>query len=251
MIDFKCLKTTDVVYEGFLASYEEDMKFFNRQISLMTLDLLYVDKIIAFPVDLFLSPPENVFLSHVVLNCFESLILRATRIESDSNSKSRTIKEFRKRAILNIKAEYRAEFEKVSIEVCSDEKVSAVFKKARLLRDKCIAHLDRQQPSWSENALLTLEEAKALRDAIQNQLDVLSIGVEYKFMPIAYEVKGLNQNIDIDYFLDSVAYRSDIVNMPERDPIAWEYFRLSRDARTLSYIDQFRRKFGLPSACFC
>ncbi|HKV56937.1 MAG TPA: hypothetical protein VJO32_01600, partial [Ktedonobacteraceae bacterium] len=50
---------------------------------------------------------------------------------------------------------------------------------------------------------------------------------------------------DVDWVLDSVAKSSDLLNMPEHDPLRWQHRRPGFSDEEIRMINVYRVKFGL------
>ena len=83
MTNFTTCKPQDVLQSDFLDEYQEVMTFFHLQLTRLNVDLFIVEKILDFPSDLFVAPPDNIFLIQIVHNFFQVSTLQITKIVTD------------------------------------------------------------------------------------------------------------------------------------------------------------------------
>src|SRR5262249_39716098 len=144
-------------------------------------------KILDFPSDLFIAPPENIFLTQVVHNFFEVSILRITKLATDQGADALTLPKFKNCMLRAINDPYRADFQEHLRRAKFSERTRSMLEKARSLRDTRIAHFIRSADSTlSDDDRLTLADVRALRDELNAQLNLLSFNAECMMLPVSY-----------------------------------------------------------------
>jgi hypothetical protein len=254
MTDFTTCKPDAVLQADFLEEYRSVMHFFHLRLSRLNIDLFIVEKILGFPSDLFIAPPENIFLTEVVQNFFEVSILRITSIATDQGSDTLTLPKFKNRMLRNVVEPYRTDFQEHLRQAKFSERTQRMLEKATRLRDTRIAHfLDNPNIAVSTDDKVTFGDVQSLHDDLNAQLNLLSFDTEYFTLPVSYHPQvvhpiGSDSRTDIEKFLDGLAKQSSIIHMPERRPEKWQHFRSSRSAHVIDQINRYRQKFGLPPA---
>jgi len=252
MTDFTKCKPEAVLQSYFLNEYRGAMTFFHLQLSRLNIDLFIVEKILAFPFDLFIAPPDNIFLGQVVHNFLEVSILRIAKLATDQGADTLTLPKFKNSMLKAITDTYRADFQGHLRLAKVSEQTRHMLEKAKSLRDTRIAHFIKNPDSVpSGDDRLTLAEMQSLRDQLNAQIDLLSFNTEYFTLPVSYHPKvihpvGSDRRSDIETLLDGMALQSDIIHMSERHPERWQIFRQTRSTQVIHQINGYREKFGLP-----
>ena len=173
----------------------------------MNSDLFIVEKILAFPSQIFIAPPENIFLGQVVHNFFQVSTLQITKLATDQGGDTLTLEKFKRSVRDAVIDEYRADFQSHLRRSRFGVRTRQMLEKARRLRDTRIAHFIRDQPGQVTAAdQLTLAELQSLRDELNAQLDLLSFDVGHMKVPIPYHPgvgrpAGSDPRSDIEKFL--------------------------------------------------
>jgi hypothetical protein len=124
--------------------------------------------------------------------------------------------------------------------------------RAKRLRNERVGHVKQDVVlGISEGAGLNFLELKSLRDALNSLLDALSFNVDYMMLPVPYDPRvqhpvGSNHKPDIEELLDCVAMNSALLNLPEKNPIMWKFWRARSPEAQISQINYYRKKLGLP-----
>lgn len=254
MTDFTKCKPEDVLQPGFIDQYRGTMTFFHLQLSRLNTDLFIVEKILLFPADLFIAPPENIFLSQVVHNFFQVSTLQITKLATDQGSDTVTLPKFKNAMLQAVTDQFQGDFREHLRVSKFSERTRRMLEKAMQLRDSRIAHfLNDRSGRLGSDEVLTLGDLRSLRDELNAQLNVLSFNTEYFTLPISYHPAvihpaGTDARSDIEMFLDGIALQSNIIHMPERRPEQWQHFRQVRSASEIDKINDYRQKFGFPRA---
>jgi hypothetical protein len=254
MTNFTTCKPQDVLRSDFLDEYKGAMTFFHLQLSRLNIDLFIVEKILDFPSELFVAPPENIFLGQVVHNFFQVSTLQVTKVVTDQGGDTLTLPKFKNTMLQAITDPYREDFREHLRLSKFSERTRRMLEKAKRLRDTCIAHfISNPNSELSGDDRLTLGDLQSLRDELNAQLNLLSFNSEYVTLPIWYHPGvihpvGSDWRSDIEKFLDGLALQSDIIHMPERHPEQWPYFRQTQSPKIIDIVSRYRERFGLPPA---
>jgi hypothetical protein len=239
--------------DGAYAEYERGIDFFYlQQLVPLNLNIYYVEQLIQFPFGLFTTlPDDTTFFRVVVRNLIDAGLLIITRTATDAR-KGYTLLRFRNRVREFVKPEYRELFDERMRHARFDTETKAMFTKAKLLRDKRIAHLSEAYYSDAKTIdPVNLSDLKKLRDALNSLLDALSLNVDRRMLPLQYSSHvihpvGADHTSDIERILDCVANNSALLNMAEEQPEYWSHYNQRLSAKQLELLNTYRKKFGLP-----
>lgn len=250
--DIALLDAEDVLMDKALLEYKRGMEMFYDQLISLNVNIYIVEQIVEFPFELFVAPGETTFFRQVVSNFGEASLLIISRLASDTNQDSHTLSQFRNWVLEQVKPEHRLAFQERLKRSRFDKEIRAMLKKAKLLRDRSIAHLTKAPlpEDFSKGIRLDLPEIKSLRDALNGQLEALSFNTEHMMLPIDYHPRvqypvGSNHRPDIEKLLDSLVRDSGLLDMAEREPEQWHYRRPHLNETQVEQLNQYRRKFGL------
>ncbi|HEY2091273.1 MAG TPA: hypothetical protein VGJ81_05260 [Thermoanaerobaculia bacterium] len=124
-----------------------------------------------------------------------------------------------------------------------------VAQRVKDLRNARHAHLSLQKILEGSTRLVAAQELESLADELEKLYKPLLFGASASFLPIPYdpEIRAANsQNeTDIARLLNVVARESYSLNLPERDPRAWEKRRATMTDDALNTFNVWRRRAGL------
>ncbi len=235
-VDIHMLSAKDVLVDGAVDDYEREMEFFYLQLVPLNVNIYYVERIFAFPFDLFVGLMP-VFFGQVVDNFLQVGLLVITKLVTDTHQDFRTLMQFKNWVMKHVRSEYRSPFQRRLKEVRFTSQAQSTLKRAKQLRDGRLAHFKRQFDA--EEARLSLSELVALRDEVNSLLDAFSFNVENMMLPPL----GLE---DINELLDCVARNSRLLNEPERRPRLWTHRQQKLTEQAVQQFNLYRKKFGLP-----
>ena len=204
-------------------------------------------RILDFPFDLFTSPVDDYFLHLVVDNFLQVSVLQITKLITDSNGHTRTLRQFKNFMDTAVKDEYLTDYRKVLKQAKFNPRIERLIDKAKKLRDKEIAH---SEPGEEVDAL-TFGEIKDIVREMTKLFEVASFSTEYRYLIIAYDPTvqhppGADRRPDIERILDSIAKESHVLHEPETNPVAWPYLRQAWTPKKVEQFNRYRRKCGLP-----
>jgi hypothetical protein len=153
-----------------------------------------------------------------------------------------------------IKPEHVTKFSEQLAATRFDVETDRLLQKARDLRDRSIAHyLHGEQYRIREEDALTFQDLQPLSAKINSLFDVLTFGARSPKIPLEYHPgvrppNGPDSRTDIEWLLDSFARESDLINLPETNPVPWAATRHGRSETWLKTFNSWRTKLGLPEA---
>lgn len=215
-------------------------------------NIFILDYVRQFPFDLFTAPDESLFFRIVFENFFDVSLLIITRITTDQGSDVFTLPRFKNRIRQCIRDERQASFDARLRDTRFDRETKLLLERAVKLRNERVAHVAEDIAlGKADDTEVTFDEIRSLRDKLNLLLDTLSFNVEHMMLPIQYSPNvqhppGAQSKPDIEAILDSIAYRSILLNMPEENPQLWAYKRKRLPNEKIDILNWYRRKFNLP-----
>lgn len=251
-MDISKLQAEDLLRDGLL-DYKKGMDFFHLQLVDLNVNIFILDHVLSFPFHLFPGPGGSLFFWMVFENFFYASVLIITRVATDQGDDPFTLPRFKNKVRDLIKPEYQADFDNRLRQARFDSNTRALLKKARNLRLERVAHTKQDIAlNKTQGTKVVFGEIKALRDQLNSLLDALSFNVQYVKLPPQYDPdvehpRGTDTRPDIEVILDSIAERSPLLRMPEKDPMSWRCQREHLSERDIQLLNKYRRKFGLPA----
>jgi len=225
-----------------------------EELVLLNSNLYILEKLLDFPFDLFVMPDRRTFFRLVEINLFRSCIMIVWGLVEDPDPGSLTLLRFKNEIRRHIRPQYASSFDVDLKEAKFDRQIKQVRDRVRTLRNKRIAHLDRDfnlSPQQMKEMRVSLSDLRALRDALNKLFKVLCFRCQRSVLPIEYHPEvihppGVDARSDIEELLDNIARNSALLNMRENEPDRWPYFRQGLPNEVLRVVNEYRRKFGLP-----
>ncbi len=247
----------DLIDPSWVPSYEREITAMWWQLVQLDSNLFILDKLSAFPFDLFQPVPEP-FWKVVYDSLFETSIMIVWRVGLDADRRTLTLPQLTDKIRQNLREEYSSEFEDLLRDVDFEAALSDLAPRVRELRHNRIAHFNRDWnvdlgPEQAKQRGLQLSELMALRDELKSLFGLLCFEDRKSVHLIHYhpEVRhppGVDTRPDIERLLDCVAKQSELLNMPERQPEAWPHSRKNLSSAELEVLNKYRVKLGLPEA---
>ncbi len=252
------MQPKDVLEDSWIEEYERNMDAIWWQLRNLSANVFILGKISSFPFDLFVpEPPPRHFWTRVENALVDSSVLAIWRVAVDnSNSEGLTLQQIKNGMVQNFRRpEHMGEFTSALKCAAFGKTLSALDTKIELLRHNYIAHFNRQRntsptPEQVEESYLVLPELEGYRDSVNSCFKLLGLGCERLVPDLEYHPgvqlrKVVDSRSDIERLLDAFAKDSDVLNMPEADPLYWSSYvgRLSEDE--LKTLNVYRAKFDL------
>jgi hypothetical protein len=247
--NFKLKRPGEILLPEKMPQYEAKMAYFHDKLSGLHHNIFFVEKIIEFPLGLFTSPIDDMFLHLVIQNFLQAAILQITKLVTDSDAGSQTLRQFRNFMATAIQETYQEEYGKLLKEVKFDSRTEQLIAAAKTVRDERIAHWDPQP----EQVSLTFGEIKEIAKEMTEVFEAAAFDVGYRYRIFAYDPtipppQGSDGRSDIERILDSVARDSPVLHLPEVNPIAWPHTRQGWSAETIGVFNRYRHRCDLPEA---
>ncbi|MBA3920547.1 MAG: hypothetical protein H0X31_02090 [Nostocaceae cyanobacterium] len=242
---------SDALEASWLDTYEKQRNVIWQQLIELNCNIFLIEKIEAFPFNLFLPIYDDRIFWHLTKNALiEKSIMIISRVATDEGSL--TIKHFRSEVLKHIrddavKDQLRATLKNIGF----DTRMSKVENKVKHARNNYLAHLDpdlniNPDPQKIADFAISLNDIKDMLNIIVELFDALCFDTHHALWYWGYlDSRRDQQDTDIEKLLDSVAKESPLLNMPEQQSEFWEIQKENYLATELAMLNVFRRKFGL------
>jgi hypothetical protein len=120
--------------------HKAEIAYFHNKLSELHHSTYFIERIIAFPFDLFVHPAEDLFLRMVLDNLAQVAILQITKLTTDNGRDAHTLGRFKTFMDSAVKAELQADYRQVLKEAKFKPRIRELIDKAKMLRDTQIAH---------------------------------------------------------------------------------------------------------------
>ena len=257
-MNFEELEAKDVIKKEHLGKYTAlHQDIWDRIVQLRTsvFILRHIDR---FPFDLFTMPNEIVFWSMVMLNFHDIAIININTIMNDEGSDVHTLPKFRNKIMKEwIKDKYKNNFSACLRPYESEKRkpnIDELLERAKGLRHNFIAHRllePKTKLSISDLSEFTIDELDELAKFIELLFEICSFHGGHSTLPLGYvesTIGGERVIPDIEEILDSIARKSDLLNLSEKDNSQWQYHKKTLSQEDINEINRYRKKFGLPEA---
>jgi hypothetical protein len=240
-------------------TYTEDIKALAVQLLQFNTDLFILEKIINFEFRLFgYVPGRNTFWRFIADSLYESCIMCAWRIAVDTDSRCLTASKLKKEILNNVTDEDARKHLKRELErVAFNRKCREVTEIIKEMRHKRYAHLNkltaRAMAGGGNFPSVPLRDLRMVRDTLNEFIQIMGFEANYMFLPRDYD-PSLKRPLDVDdrpdivRLLDDMAFKSEILHFPEKQPELWSQLRNRYSKPLINKINMYRKKFGLPEA---
>jgi hypothetical protein len=238
------------------SEYEAEHQELWFQAVALNTNLFLLGRVTGFPFNL-LGINPNPFWMMIFRALYESTVMTLCRISLDARREALTVQKFRDDVIANLRSEeLRRTFAEHLASLKFDAQLAVVGEEAKGLRDKHLAHLNRELARDPEKRggypLLPVTALQMACKGVCTLVDALSLDVGLGFDFIEYNADvihpvGTDSRPDIDRILDDLARESVVLKMPEEQPRSWSDVwsrRLSAEDKAI--LNQYRAKFGRP-----
>lgn len=242
-----------VLQEDKLGEYNRGMHIFHNRLIELHLNVYVLEKLVDFPLHLFLGP-DLFFFRQVRLNCFHASILIVTSLLTDRGDGVCTLLMFRDRLSRDLlKPEYRTAFLRNLQTIRFRQRTHSLQQRSRRLRNQEIAHLLVREAIISDREIerqpFALRDLQTLRDALRELFRALSFNATYAMFPPGYSDDALANGglpTDIERLLTMIAEQSPLLRLPETDPTRWQERKRTLSREQMSTINHYRNKLQLP-----
>lgn len=253
-MNLKEIQPEDLIQPEWLDTYKKNIEVIWKQIIKLNSNRYCVKRITEFPFDLF-EPIRTPFWLVVLDNMIESSIMIIYKILIDSGSDTLTLRSFKNEIIQHFEEEFKPQF-KIGLKAVKFGKIKSELEiKIRDLRNNYLAHFKREfnaqiPPDSLKKLTIFLPDIYDLTEKINTYFQLLCFGYGYAETYFAYSSNvipplGADPRSDIEIILDTIAEKSDILNMPEKQPWLWEIRKKSMSPKGIDILNHYRYKFGL------
>lgn len=227
---FSDINLEEIFEPSDLKEYKLQVSAIANELSVLNANLHILGKILSFRFDLF-TTVDGLFWDFVEKALIESIILGIWKITIDPDRKVITLSKFQSYMVKNIKDNHKASLFKslktLNYKVNIDD-IDAVIKE---IRHNYVAHFNfkkntRPTKEDIENRKIDWQELVKVTKSIVCLFNVLSFNqfsaYFFQYHPGVTDAYGSKHQNDIEDLLDSIAFNSELVNMPERQSTYWE-----------------------------
>ncbi|MDD4875742.1 MAG: hypothetical protein PHQ86_01215 [Dehalococcoidales bacterium] len=229
-----------------LQIYEEKLDLIWQEVMRLNANLLYLEKLLDFPANLFISPEDNFFqLVNVAMTHDSILIITKLWIDKDGRKEGEgqrlNIHHFKEWVRQNLLAQYQPMFDCVLKEIRDDiGYLSSRTRDIKNLRNNFVAHLifdDNQR--FERNTNVSFADLKSICQRINRIFQVLCFNVEHPVLPVTYL---RDKQSDIEDYLDLIVRDSAFYKEPESP--YWNLNKGVMPPESINLLNKYRRKFG-------
>ena len=250
--DSREFKPENLICLKYLDTYTREIETLWQQVLRLNAYIYCIKHIKESPFDLFKHNPSP-FWTCVEESMFESLTMVINRILIDKDNKGRnlTLEGFKDKIVCNLTdEEYKEKLEK-NWDVQWKKIDPNIVKRFKELRNKDVAHLDRDSNIYlfneSNERTFYLTEIREFKININTLFQMLNLGHIFPKTDLDYDSNGKHPS-DIETLLDTIAEKSAIMNMPEKDSEKWLQYRKKLGDSQIKIFNKYRKKFKLPPA---
>jgi AbiU2 len=225
--NFEQMTAKEILKPEAVERHTAEMAYFHDKLARLHHRAFFIQQIVRFPFDLFVHPAEDLFLHMALHDLAQSAILQITKLTTDNGGDARTLPRFKNFMDRSVKDEYLADYRLRLAEVRFKPRTETLIGKAKVLRDKQIAHAVSDQVDT-----LTYSEIGEIIQELTRLFEAASFGTEYRYLTLWYDpdarrLNGMTQGTDIEKILDGIARDSSVLHIPETNPTLWPRLRIS------------------------
>ena len=253
-VNLKEMNPSQVIKKSSLTYYEKRRYLIWSQLVYLNCYIFLLNKLLNFPVDLFVDPHKQSFFVLVKQSLFGSSLIIITNLAADPRKDVLTIQRFKNEIVTNyIKEKYLLSLWESLRNNNFKKTTRDIRERAKFIRNKYLAHLDinaNLKPKISKYIFISFQKIKKLCEQLNKLFSILCFGEEFLFLPIDYEPKvtppeTIDTRPDIECILDLIAKDSDVLNMPEKNWQGWKIYKQHLTKEGLDIINEYRKKFGM------
>ncbi|MEE9248541.1 MAG: hypothetical protein V3U79_07590 [Dehalococcoidia bacterium] len=217
---------------------------------------LIIDKLLNFPVQLFLAPDSQAFFSLMKTAFLDSSVLIIANLLDDGGKNTISLPQFRNLVRQKwIKKEHQKSFDDVLRLAKFGRTVQTISSNIRLIRNHFVGHVtidDNLQPKIAPHVVkVTLVELKSVTQSLSDLLTILCFGHQRMNILIDYssdvqQPANSDPRSDIEYFLDLLVQDNAYFNLPEQNPKHWNILKSTISEEEREILNAYRSKFGRP-----
>ncbi len=248
-------KPENVIKERRFQEYQRSLELIWWELVRLNSTVYVLEKLINFPVKIFVPKGKDLFLNLVHHNFIENSILIVSRIFTDNSADAHTIVWF-KNKLRNeyLKDVYVNEFDEILKENRFSKNVNELSVKIHKIRSKLVAHLKREivLSEITQDFKISFKELKEVVSAIAILFRLICFNHDYHLYPVEWSPNlvhsgPLDKRPDIEEILDDFVLKNPILKLPEEKPYLWDKIKSGYNQDELIKFDKYRKKFGFKS----
>lgn len=238
--------------------YEKRLDAFWLELVRANASMYVIDRVLQFPGHMLLSPGHQIFLPLLVRNFADTVLLVVVSALTDPDSRSLTFSTLKDWIVENCHRKVRPEVRAYLKNQATPDEISGLADRAKKLRNKLVAHLDRQhllEAGARADVQITLLELRDLLEETNKLMSGLCFGHGRDMLPWQYSQlvehpQGMDPRSDIEYLLDLLAKDSNVLRMPEERVQSWPGFAGNLKREDREAFNEWRARLGLTKVSF-
>src|SRR6266567_1802590 len=248
----------EAIQEAYLKEYRSGIQFFHARMVDLHLNTYILEKLIAFPLRLFLGP-DLFFFRQVILNTFQASVLIITTLASDQGSDTYTLRRFHNKLFRQwLIPEAHPIFQEAFRAAGFSDDIGDLLDRAQRMRDHTIAHVLEHEvhalfsETTTKQEWLALSDLLTLREALRRFFQALTVNATYSMYPAGYfddPSQSGGSSTDLKRVLNAiVSQNSSVLRRPEENPDIWQQQRHTLTSAQMRTFNDYRHMVGLPQA---
>lgn len=234
-------------------TYLEYRDALGNQLVRLNTTLFNLERIEAFPFDLFTLPDERIFWQSARTALIETALSIEWKILIDNHRDALSLPRFKNDVLRNVQDMNLRNILQAQAEIVDLNGALRQFNVSlEDIRHNYVGHLNQAlhlDPTRTPVDLhISLLDMKYLLDKSRELFDILCFESRLSLWLWGYlgNVRD-NGQTDIDNLLAFVARSSNLIDMPEKNPLMWEDILTELDDVELQHVNRYRNRFGLPT----
>jgi hypothetical protein len=230
-----------------LDEYRQGAEVLSEQLVYLHSNVALLEQMSRFPMRFYDAP--EALLEFLAANLFEYSLVIVHRIWHDTDQDSFTLRRWRDFTAQAIKPEYSDALHKRLRQVRVAEEHDMVLEKIKSLRNRCLAHVDRQfhfEPDQRDGPV-TLSDLRSVASRLGDIYNALSFGSQTHFVLVQFSTGTENgwHGGEFGHVLDLIAFSSRYITAYDEDRSFWfRHFYPDLDADDVKALNKLRRRHG-------
>lgn len=238
--------------------YEKRLEALWLELVRANASMYVIDRVLQFPGHMLLSPRYQLFLPLVVRNFGDAVLLVVVSTLTDPDPGSLTFSTLKNWIVENCHRKVRPQLRAYLKNQATPDEISGLVDRAKKLRNKLVAHRDRQhllEAGARADVQISVLELRDLLEKTNKLMSGLCFGHGRDMLPFEYSQlveypQGMDPRSDIEYLLDLLAEDSDVLRMPEEQVQFWPGFAGNLKREDREAFNDWRARLGLPKVSF-
>ncbi len=245
----------NIIKEHYFQEYKKSLEIIWWELIRLNSTVYVLEKLINFPVKIFVPRGKDHFLNLVYQNFIENTILLISRIFTDNSIDAHTIIWFKNK----IRTEYLKdchvdEFDEILKENKFSKSVNELLERIHKIRSKLVAHSKREivLSDISQDFKISFKDIKEVVESIAGLFRLVCYNHDHHLCPVEWSPNllrndPLDKRPDIEEILNDIVLKNPILKLPEEKPYLWEKIKSGYNQDELNKFNEYRIKFNLRS----